>query len=104
MIISIFLAINAYTTFNTKEAYKYGFCAAIYLLITAPIIQILFNGGGTLENPQGDGIITAYIRQATNDGPLMAAWGLLVIAISYIPAFYFWYRANKASEKNKDKK
>lgn len=37
--------------------------------------------GGTLGDPAGDGIITAAVRQATSDGPLVAAL--------FIPAIIF---------------
>lgn len=32
----------------------------------------LFYAGGTLQDPTGDGLVTAVVREATGDGPLVA--------------------------------
>lgn len=45
--------------------------------------QFLFAGGGTLENPTGDGLISHQIRIATNDGP-----GMGLFAIVFIIAYW----------------
>jgi hypothetical protein len=58
-----------------------------------------FSGGGTLENSAGDGLITAHIRQITNDGPMMAIWGIFVILLMYGPMVYFQGRGVKCSRK-----
>lgn len=43
--------------------------------------QLLFAGGGTLEDPSGDGFITRQVRIA-NNGPLMALF-VVVVMIAY---------------------
>lgn len=46
-------------------------------------MQLLFSGGGTLDNPSGDGFITHQIRIATNDGP-----GMGIFAIAFIIVYW----------------
>src|SRR6476469_9837578 len=45
--------------------------------------QFLFAGGGTLEDPTGDGLITHQIRIATNDGG-----GMGIFAIVFLIAYW----------------
>jgi hypothetical protein len=56
---------------------------ALILLAWQFIGSIFFAGGGTLENPAGDGIIAHQIRLATNDGPGMAVFGVLFLIVFY---------------------
>lgn len=44
--------------------------------------QLLFAGGGTLDDPSGDGVIAHQIRIATNDGPGMGLFAI-VFLIAY---------------------
>lgn len=55
---------------------------AFWAVLLNGLAGILFAGGGTLQDPTGDGIITAMIRSASNDGPqvLFAAIGVLFLA------------------------
>jgi hypothetical protein len=50
---------------------------------------LLFAGGGTLEDPSGDGLIARQIRQATNDGPGMGAFALIFIVVYWGGAILF---------------
>jgi hypothetical protein len=43
--------------------------------------SLLFNAGGTLEDPSGDGLITRQIRIAANDGPELAVFGIAFLVI-----------------------
>jgi len=52
-------------------------------LLTQFTLGLLLAGGGTLEEPAGDGIITHWVRVATNDGPAMGAYALGVIALAW---------------------
>lgn len=45
--------------------------------------NVLFYAGGTLQNPEGDGVITRMIRFSTNDGPGMAIFALVFLAVYY---------------------
>ena len=66
---------------RTKKFWAYGVGA----LIVQNVMGFLFYAGGTLEDPSRDGIITAIIRQATDDGPLLA--------LLFIPAILFGWAA-----------
>jgi len=54
--------------------------------------SILFAGGGTLENPAGDGIITHQIRIATHDGIGMAVFGLTFLVVFWGGVIWFTRR------------
>ena len=56
---------------RTKKFWAYGVGA----LIVQNATVFLFYGGGTLEDPSRDGLITAIVRQVTDDGSLV---GLLI--------------------------
>lgn len=43
--------------------------------------QLLFAGGGTLEDPSGDGLIAHQIRIATNDGNGMGIFAIVFIIV-----------------------
>lgn len=83
----IFIAIVVILGLVTRQPRRYwsyaGAAVAVHLLTV-----FLFAGGGTLEDPTGDGLITAWIRQATNDGPQMGIVGLAVIAVGW--GFPIW--------------
>src|SRR5258708_6584586 len=53
------------------------------IIIFWGIIGFLFDAGGTLEYPAGDGLITHAVRTATNDGPGMGLFAVLIILISF---------------------
>jgi len=57
----------------------------------------LFNGGGTLENPAGDGLIAHQMRVAANDGPMMGVFAIFVIIVLWGGIIYFLNRARKAA-------
>lgn len=62
-----------------------------YAYVSLIIFVILFSGGGTIENPASDGLITQFVRKATNDGYQMALFGLIVI-IGYFGGLIFFER------------
>jgi hypothetical protein len=78
----IFIAIVVILGLVTRQPRRYwayaGAAVGVQLLT-----GFLFAGGGTLEDPTGDGLITASIRRATNDGPQMGILGLGVIALAW---------------------
>jgi hypothetical protein len=55
----------------------------IAAVVIAWALPFLFSGGGTLERPEGDGLITHLVRRATDDGPLMALWAIFVLVAGY---------------------
>ena len=62
---------------RTKRFWAHGIGALAIQAVTG----LLFSGYGTLEDPTGDGLITAIVRQATNDG--LAVAGMIVPIILF---------------------
>ncbi|MFL6728118.1 MAG: hypothetical protein ACJ8FS_16630 [Sphingomicrobium sp.] len=54
--------------------------------------QLLFAGGGTLQNPSGDGLIAHQIRVATNDGPGMGIFAIVFIIVYWGGAIWLLRR------------
>lgn len=65
-----------------RQARRYWVHAAGAVAVQV-LVLFLGAGGGTLEDPSGDGLITREVRRATDDGPAMAAFGLAVIALGW---------------------
>lgn len=55
----------------------------IAAIVVAWAMPFLFSGGGTLEHPEGDGLITHLVRRATDDGPVMGLWAIFVLVAGY---------------------
>lgn len=70
-----------------KQQKRYWAAAAIATGVHF-LAGVLFSGGGTLENPAGDGLVTAAVRRATNDGPAVVA--MLVPALAFAWAVPLW--------------
>ena len=64
---------------RTKRFWAHGIGALVIREVTA----LLFSAYGTLEDPTGDGLITAMVRQATNDGLAVAALVIPVILFAW---------------------
>lgn len=91
--------------FIPKQDKRYWMFAASAIAIHL-LAQFLFSAGGTLENSNGDGYITALIRQATKDGPevlwvlpfaMGLGWGLPIYLINKS------YKRKQKSIENLDK-
>jgi hypothetical protein len=52
-------------------------------IAVAIAMVFLAAGGGTLDDPSGDGLITRWIRSATNDGPAVALWAIAILVAGY---------------------
>lgn len=63
-----------------RAAYWYHACAAVFVQV---IVSVLCRGGGTLQDPSGDGPIAHLVRVAVNDGPLIGVFAILVIALGW---------------------
>lgn len=84
MIFAVALIILGLVTNQPQKYWIYSFIA----VLTQFVLGYLLAGGGTLENPQGDGVVTHLVRQMVDDGPLMALWGIVVIVIVWgVPLF-----------------
>lgn len=53
------------------------------MLLWQTAAQILFDSHGTLDDPSRDGLVSRLVRQATDDGPAFAAYGLVFLVIFY---------------------
>lgn len=77
-------------------------------VIAAVFVQnltaLLFAAGGTLENPDGDGNITAMVRGATNDGPEVAALAIVAIGLGWAVPIWLAMRGYSARPGTKQKK
>jgi hypothetical protein len=65
---------------------------------------LLFSGGGTLQDPSGDGIIAHQIRVATNDGPGMAIFAIMFLIVYWGGAIWMlrkMYVAGKEVEQER---
>lgn len=83
----LFLAIVAVIGFTRKQPSRYWFHAAAALAIQLTATA-LFAGGGTLEDPTGDGLLTRIVRQAANDGPAVALMILPALLVGWgIPIY-----------------
>jgi hypothetical protein len=83
----IFIAILIILGLVTKQPREYWIYSTAAVLIQF-VLGYLLAAGGTLENPQGDGVITHFVRQAVDGGPLMGLWGLFVITVAWgVPIF-----------------
>ncbi|MBB3891138.1 hypothetical protein GGQ61_001855 [Phenylobacterium haematophilum] len=61
----------------------------VAMLLWQAAAQFLFASGGTLDHPTGDGLISRAIRQATDDGPAFAAYGVAFLVLFYGGVVYF---------------
>lgn len=78
----IFIAVVLILGLVTKQPRRY-WLFALAAVATQLLVGFLFAGGGTLGDSRGDGMITAWLRRVTNDGPQMGLLGLGVIALGW---------------------
>jgi len=78
----IFLAIVVVLGLAGRQGHRY-WAHALAAFGMQVVVGFLFYGGGTLDDPTRDGLITAMVRQAANDGPMMGVFGLFVIALGW---------------------
>lgn len=60
----------------------------VALFIWQAAVPFLFDGYGSLERPEGDGVVTQALRRITNDAPLMALEGFVVVVVFWGVAIY----------------
>lgn len=77
MLIIYVAALFGIFRFRGREYWKWLGILFVWMLAA----QLLFAGGGTLENPSGDGLIAHQIRVATNDGPGMGIFAIVFIIV-----------------------
>lgn len=85
---------------------RYRFWAYWKWVVILQVWQVvgtqLFSAGGTLRDPTGDGLITHYVRVASNDGPAVALVGIVFLVVFYGGAFWFLLRLYKAARENQN--
>jgi hypothetical protein len=72
--------------FVKKQPRKYWLAIAAGIAIQFAT-GLLLAGNGTLQDPRGDGYVTAIVRQATNDGPAVAFLIIPVILLAWVVPF-----------------
>ncbi|NCA28419.1 MAG: hypothetical protein EBS92_04000 [Proteobacteria bacterium] len=97
LLIAVFAGVFLYRAGSYWKWIAYAYAVSI-------CVTFLFAGGGTIENPVGDGLITYLVRKATNDGYQMALLGLLVIIIGYGGLIFCLRNAIKVTKDIKAKK
>jgi hypothetical protein len=84
--------------FRSAEYFKWVGMAFLWMLAGT----FLFSGGGTLEDPTGDGLIAHQVRIGTNDGPMMGLYAIVMIVVLWGGIIYFLNRARKAANAFKE--
>ena len=66
--------------FKRRRSQRYWMYAGGAVLCRV-LVEWLFYADGTLEDPTGDGIVTALVRQATDDfsEPLWSVWVFFIL-------------------------
>jgi len=97
----LFLLIVVALGFYSKQEKRYWMFAASAVAIQL-LAQLLFSAGGTLENPTGDGYITALVRQATNDGAGVLGVLPFAIGLGWGLPIYLIHKGYKRKSKSVD--
>lgn len=93
MAIVIVAALLGIWRFRSPEYFKWLAILFVWMVAGA----VLFSGGGTLQDPTGDGLIARQIRVATNDGPGMGIFAIIFIIVYWGGAIFFITRMVKAA-------
>lgn len=97
MAIVIVAALLGIWRFRSPEYFKWLAILFVWMLAGT----LLFSGGGTLQDPTGDGLITRQIRVATNDGAGMGIFAIVFIIVYWGGAIFFITRMVKAARRYK---
>ena len=98
MIFLIFVVGLGVLTAQKKRYWLYALGAVFLQNLT----MFLLSGGGTLEDPRGDGYITAIVRSSFNDGPIVAGLGLLALILGWGVPIYLIQRGFQKKQKPQD--
>jgi hypothetical protein len=79
MIFLLFVVALGILTSQKRRYWGFAFAAVLLQNLTV----FLLSGGGTLEDPRGDGYITAIVRAASNDGPIVVGVGVLAMVLGW---------------------
>jgi len=97
----LFLLIIIALGFYPKQDMRYWkFCISAVVIQT--LAQFLFNASGTLEDPTGDGLITAMVRQHTqSDAGVLYILPIAMILAWAVP-IYLIHKGYKRKQKSVD--
>lgn len=98
MLIVIVAALLGIWRYRSTEYFKWVAIAAVWMFAAG----ILFQAGGTLSDPSGDGIITHQVRIATEDGPMMGIFAIGFLVAYYGGLIFFITRMVKAARTVRD--
>lgn len=94
MLIVFIAALLGIWRYRSSEYFRWVGAALVWMLASS----FLFQGGGSLEDPSGDGWITHQVRVATDDGPLVALFGIAFLILYYGGLLFFVTRMRKAAK------
>ncbi len=97
----IFLVVVIALGISHKQDKRYWVLAASASAIQL-LAHILFNGSGSLENRGLDGYVTAYVRQATNDGPEVLWIFPFAMALGWVLPIYMVFKGYKRKSNKTD--
>lgn len=86
--------------FLLKQERRYWIFAACAVLVQS-FSFILFSAGGTLENPNADGYITAIVREITNDGPTLLWLFPVAMGFGWVLPIFLLFKGYKKAEPQK---
>lgn len=97
MLIVVVAALLGIWRYRTAEYFKWVGILFVWMLAGS----LLFAGGGTLEDPTGDGLIAHQIRIATNNGPGMGMFAAVFLLVYWGGAIFFITRLVRAARQAK---
>lgn len=90
IVIAVLLGVWRY---RSRQYFKWIGITFLWMLVAT----FLFSGGGTLDNPSGDGLVAHQVRVATNDGAGMGIFAIVVVVVLWSGIIFLLSRAAKAA-------
>ena len=97
----IFLVVVIALGISHRQDKRYWVLAASASAIQL-LAHILFNGCGSLENRGLDGYVTAYVKQATNDGSEVLWIFPFAMALGWVLPIYMVFKGYKRKSSKTD--
>jgi len=96
MLIVFIAALLGIWRYRSGDYFRWVAIASAWMLASS----FLFQAGGTLEDPSGDGWITHQVRLASSDGPEVALLGIGVLIAYYGGLIFFVMRMRTAARQH----
>ena len=71
-------------------------------IAVAVAMTFLGSVSATPDDPTGDGLVTSWVREASNDGPLVAIWGIAMLVVGYGVIIYLLVTGVRRDRANLD--